>query len=207
MNAEAVKETLCGGKEERLNELIRLVAATIKKKFKEFDGILEFEELVSETALILLEKKEELCRRQKVNFSFLVKVVRNRLIDKYTRKKQLLTESLFEGEEEDERALEQKLEGAPFNPIVLLNAREALERLKEELSDREFEILCHKVHSALYKKEENPYLKGKSRAAKDKAWSRLRPRVEKLLKEFDLELEEMDILKELIMSECERRFR
>ena len=203
MNAETIKEKLCQNK-EGIKELSEKVAAILKREFR---SELEFEELVSETALILLEKRGELCQRERLCLSFLVVMVRNRLIDRYLRRKKFQTVSIFHETEENGKSLEEKLEGDPFNIIALLNGEEALELLKNELNDREFEVLCFKVHSALYKREENPFLAGRSRNAKDQAWSRLRPKVERILKKFDFSLEDMEVLSQLILSECFRKFR
>jgi DNA-directed RNA polymerase specialized sigma24 family protein len=203
MSVEKVKEKLCGGSGEELKELSAKIAAIIKR---EFSSRLDFEDLASEVALILLEKREELCKRRSLNLSFLVITVRNRLIDKHVRKKSLQTVSIFEKEEES-RSLEESLEGETFNALALLNAREAVELLKGELSEKELETLCFRVHSALYRKEENPFLREKSKDARDKAWSRLRPKVEKLLKEFDFSPEEAGIFGELLLSECLKKFR
>ena len=204
MSAEKIKEKLCKGKGEEIEELSRKIAGIIQK---EFSTKLEFEDLVSEVALILLEKRKEFCSREELNLSFLVISVRNRLIDRYLRKKSFQTVSISEKQEEEERLLEERLEASPFNVIALLNAREAVELLQKELTEKELEVLCYRVHSALYKKEENPYLKDKSRNARDKAWSRLRPKVEKLLKEFDFDLEEAGIFGQLLLSECQKKFR
>jgi len=203
MRAEDIKEKLCSGSGEGIGELSKKIASIIRK---EFSSKVEFDDLVSEVALILLEKREEFCRRSSFNFSFLVIAVRNRLIDRYLRKKSLQTVSISE-EKEESRTLEESLEGEAFNAVALLNAQEAVELLKRELSEKELETLCFRVHSALYRKEENPFLVGKSRDAKDKAWSRLRPKVEKLLKEFDFTLEEAGLFGELLLSECLKKFR
>jgi len=202
MSAESIKEKLCSGKGRELEELSQKIAAIIRSKLN-FN--FELDDLTSEVALILLEKREELCRRD-FNLSFLVVVVKNRLMDRYVRRKFLQTVSLFESEEEG-KSLEETLEGETFNAIALLNAQEAVELLKRELSDREFETLCFRVHSALYRRENNPFLKASSKDAKNQAWSRLRPKVERLLKEFDFSLEEMGIFGELLMSECLKRIR
>jgi RNA polymerase sigma factor (sigma-70 family) len=204
MSAEKIKEKLCKGKGEEIEELSQKIAGIIRK---EFGAKLEFEDLVSEVVLILLEKREEFCSRKEINLSFLVISIRNRLTDKYLRKKSFQTVSISEKQEEEERPLEERLEASPFDVIALLNAQEAVEHLKKELTEKELEILCYRVHSAFYKKEENPYLRDKSRNARDKAWSRLRPKVEKLLKEFNLDGEEAGIFGQLLLSECQKRFR
>jgi len=203
MSAESIKEQLCG-KNGGLENLARRIAAIVSS---EFSQVLEFEDLVSETALILLERKSQLCSRPKINLSYLVITVKHRLTDKFLRKKHLKTQSIYEGESEGERTIEDTLKVPAVHPIIYLNAKEALERLKEELSDKEFEILCYRAHSALYPKEENPFLRDKSRAAKDKAWSRLRPKVEKILEDFGFNIKDVGVFGELLMSECERKFR
>jgi hypothetical protein len=195
-------EKFCKG--ENVVELSKEIAKILFKNFK--SAVETVQELESEVVLVLLERKEKLCREpERLSFSYLVLSVRNALVDKFFRSKKISSLLFSEISEENGSPLKIKAEG--FSPLSLLNVREAFEKLKKELSEKEMEILCYYFHSVLYRKEEKPFLKNKSQDAKYKAWSRLRPKVKELLKNYDLTEKEIGLLGELLLSEFSRNER
>ncbi|TCK06216.1 hypothetical protein [Phorcysia thermohydrogeniphila] len=189
-------EKLC--KEKEIAELCREIARALSKNFKTV--VETTEELESEVALVLLERKEKLCKElERISFAYLLLTVKNALIDKFFRSKNTLTVLFSESSEESNFLSTLKAEN--FSPVSLLNVKEAIKKLKEVLSKGELETLCYYFHSVLYRKDENPFLSEKSQDAKYKAWSRLKPKVRELLKDYDLTEEEIRLLGELLLSE------
>jgi len=182
------RKALC--EEEEIYEIAQAVAKVLFKKIK-FQFIEDLDDLTSEVAVILLEKRELFCSLKELRFSYVVAAVRNHLFDKYIRKNYL-----------DEKNLDE-IEEPVFanNYIEEIATKEAIEKLKRELTEKEMETFLYFLFSTFYKKEENPFLSNKSRDAKYKAWSRLKPKVAEILKEFDFTGEEMKKLGEALLSE------
>lgn len=199
-----VRKKLC--KEMELEELTKDISRILYKNF--FQLFESFEELQSEVTVTLLESRQKLCSKEKLNLAFLVTSVRNRLIDKFFRSKKLEATEFSDLEDEEGNRLEVPYEDN-ISPIALLNVREAIEELKSELKESEIETLCYYLFSVMYRKEENPFLKEKSSDARYKAWSRLRPKVGEILKPFEFSEEEMKLMAELLLSEflMEERFK
>jgi len=195
-------EKLCKG--ENVAELSKEVTKVLLKNFK--SAVETTQELESEVTLVLLERRDKLCKEPgRISFSYLVLTVRNALIDKFFRSKNVLTVLFSESSEEDNFLSTLKAEN--LSPLSLLNIKEAIRKLKENLSEGELETLCYYFHSVLYRKDKNPFLSEKSQDAKYKAWSRLRPKVRELLKDHDLTEKEIRLLGELFLSEFLRKNR
>jgi len=185
-------------REKEVTELCKELAKALSKNFKTV--VETTEELESEVAIVLLERREKLCKElERISFSYLLLTVKNALIDKSYRSKNPLTVLFSESSEENDPLLTLKAQNP--SPVSLLNVKEAVKKLKETLPERELETLCYYFHSVLYRKDENPFLKGKSQDAKYKAWSRLKPKVKELLKDYHLTEEEIGLLGELLLSE------
>jgi len=187
-----LKEKLC--KEGKITEIVKDVTRIIMKNFRSV--VESFEELESEVAVILLEKKNSLCRKKEINLSLLSMVVRNALIDKFFRSKKLSETFLSELEDSGFDAEKRELP-----PLSIINVNEAIRKVKESLNENEIETLCYYLYSVLYRKEENPFLKEKSRDAKYKAWSRLKPKVSEILSPFDFSDDEIRLFAEKFLSE------
>jgi len=191
----SIKEELCV--KEDITELSKKIAAKLREKFKTvFETTQEIE---SEVVVILLERKESFCKKEQLTFNYILLSVRNALIDRYFRVKESSVVKVSIEDEENPIDVEEKRE---LSPVSLLAVREAFEILKESLTKSEYEILCYYFFSVLYRKEENPFLEEKSEAARYKAWSRLKPKVQEILKDFELEEEEMKKLGFLVTSDC-----
>jgi hypothetical protein len=191
----SIKEELCV--KEDITELSKKIAAKLREKFK---TVLETtQEIESEVVVILLERKESFCKKEQLTFNYILLSVRNALIDRYFRVKESSVVKVSIEDEENPIDVEEKRE---LSPVSLLAVREAFEILKESLTKSEYEILCYYFFSVLYRKEENPFLEEKSEAARYKAWSRLKPKVQEILKDFELEEEEMKKLGFLVTSDC-----
>ncbi len=193
-----LKEKLC--KEKDIKELVRDVTRIILKNF--WSVVESFEDLESEVTVVLLEKRESLCRKKEINLSLLSMVVRNALIDKFFRSKKLNETFFSELEESGFDA-----EGKELPPLSIINVNEAIRRVKESLNESEIETLCYYLYSVLYRKEENPFLREKSRDAKYKAWSRLKPKVSEILSPFDFSDDEIRLFAERLLSEFLRKNR
>ena len=193
-----LKEKLCS--EGKISEIVKDVTKLILRNFRSV--VESFEELESEVAVVLLEKKDSLCRKKEINLSLLSMVVRNTLIDKFFRSKKL-SETFF-SELEDSGFDAEKRE---LPPLSIINVNEAIRKVKESLNENEIETLCYYLYSVLYRKEENPFLKEKSRDAKYKAWSRLKPKVSEILSPFDFSDDEIRLFAERLLSEFLRKNR
>ncbi len=200
MSVDNLKDELCS--KEGVGKIAEQIAKFMLKHFRN----LSLQELVSEVALILLEKRKELCKKEVLELPFLAVVVRNRLYDKFFRKKEIGSINFSNLEGGDERRFEERI-AVSHKITSLLTVKEAVNLLKEKLSQREIEILCYYLHSVIYRKEENPFLAGKSQDAKYKAWSRLKPKIREILKDFYFSEEEMRLFSELFLSECEGKSR
>jgi|GEM_PF-6231246 uncharacterized protein (UPF0335 family) len=197
-----IREVLCAKKD--IAGLCKKIATVLKSKFKSvFETV---EELESEVAVILLEKREVFCKEEELSLGFLITSVRNALIDKYFRGKKKLPTELFSDKEKEDKEGKKRPEEFEFKEelslISFLTVREVFEKLRESFSENEYETLCYYFYSVLHKNEENPFLSEKSASAKYKAWSRLKPKVRKILEEFELEEEEVKCLAHLVMSDC-----
>jgi len=190
-----LKEKLCN--EGNFPELVKDVTKLIMKNFQSV--VESFEELESEVALVLLEKRATLCKKREINLSLLSMVVRNSLIDKFFRSRKV-KEMNFSELETDGSSFDTPNE-RELSPLSLINVNEAVRRVKKSLSESELETLCYYLHSVLYRKEENPFLREKSKDAKYKAWSRLRPKVSELLSPFGFSDAEMKLFSEVLLSE------
>ncbi len=201
-----VKEVFC--QEGNILKISRTITSAI---YKDFKTVVEcFEELESEVTLVLIERKEKLCKRKDLNLSFLILSVRNALIDKFFRtKNSRLFTVIFSDMEDEEKGkrIEILLEESSLHPIALLTVKEALKELKNSLSSSELETLCYFFHSKLHRKETNPFLKEKSPDAKYKAWSRLKLKVREILKPFELTEDELRLIAEALLSEFKKEVR
>jgi len=197
----SIREKFC--KEGNITEIARDISRLMMKNFKSvFES---YEELESEIAVILLEKRGTICRKKEVNLSLLTIIVRNALIDKFFRSRKF-NELVFSEFEGNGNSLDTVDEGE-LSPLSLINVNEAVRLVKGSLSKNELETLCYYLHSVLYRKEENPFLRGKSKDAKYKAWSRLRPKVSELLSPFRFSDAEMRLFSEILLSEFLRKNR
>ncbi len=196
-----LKEKLC--KDGEIAEVVKDVSRLIAKNF--WSVVESFEELESEVAVVLLEKKPNLCKKGKINLSLLSMVVRNALIDKFFRSKKL--NELAFSEFEEEGSSFDAVDKRELPPLSIINVNEAVRKVKETLSESEIETLCYYLYSVLYRKEENPFLKEKSKDAKYKAWSRLKPKISEILSPFDFSEEEMKLFARNFLSEFLRKTR
>ena len=192
-----IKKELCVKK--NITELSKSIAIKLKEKFK---TVLEtVQEIESEVAVILLEKREIFCKKEQLTFSYVLLAIRNALIDNYFRIKESTVVKISIDSDSDENPIDIE-EKKKLSPVSILAIGEAFQILQEALTPNEYETLCYYFFSVLYRKEENPFLKEKTEAAKYKAWSRLKPKIQKLLKDFDLEEPEMKELALRITSDC-----
>ncbi|MEO2069685.1 MAG: hypothetical protein ABGX27_09300 [Desulfurobacteriaceae bacterium] len=167
------------------------------------------DDLKSEIALILLEKKEKLLKAPNLRFGYLVATVKNALQDKFVKKKRLLycsfSDSFESDKENDDKgySFEELIKDESIPEVVKVLVFDYVKFLKERLKDSELEVLCYRFWNEIYKREENPFLKDKSENAKHKAWSRLRPKISELLSDFSEE--ELILFIRVFMSEvCQR---
>lgn len=187
--------------EKGLEELAEQITKILFKRFHL--GSYDYEDLKSEVVLFLLENRQKFKRANSLNFSYLVVATRNYFTDKFLRRKRIVASISLDRSltEEEETPIEVPDEGE-IPPVVLLNIKEAFGLLKENLKESELETLCYYFHSVLYRKDDNPFLADKSQDAKYKAWSRLRPKISKLLLPFEFTEQEMKLLAEILLSEC-----
>jgi|GEM_PF-7050902 RNA polymerase sigma factor (sigma-70 family) len=231
-----IKNLLCNAissleEEKQFEELVRKISYYVKKTLPEWFtdlAYLDDEDIQSEVIVVLLQKREYICNKEKVTITLLTTIVRNHFIDMIRKKKRYVSEEAYISEEAfkgskdnnnpNQRTIGDLLEEdssptieSPDSEAEIIESifiEEFVDCLKNTLKEREKETLCFKLLEAR-QENDNPFLSSLSREAKYQAWSRLKKslRNNRCVEDFTMESVEMAaVFVERFLSEiCEKK--
>jgi DNA-directed RNA polymerase specialized sigma24 family protein len=223
-----IKALLCNGirteEEEKSFRLLvkrlckdvdRLYESIFKRKSKkERPSWMDEEEIAGEIVLLLFEKRNYICSREKVTFSLLRRIIKNHFIDKikasFRFQEVSKTSTFSDNTNENGRLMIEDEVDNPTLTIEYILVDEYVDFLRENLTDREKEILCFEVFNVQGRTENNPFLSQLSRDARYQAWSRLKRKIRKIFSEELLNTEDISpefalVFVDRVMSEiCEK---
>ncbi len=164
------------------------------------------EEILSDLLLKLLIMKDALLQKEKINRSYLHKVIRSCIIDRLSREGKLQTLSmdrpLWEDDEGEIRSFEEVF-GVEENRDLKIEAGTLFDEIMSFLSEKDRDVLCYYLYKELYNKEVK--VEGISKGALYKRWERLKAKINRKLS-FVPTQEEFRLFAERFLSEvCTKR--